>query len=59
MARKAPVGIIKNDVKLITEREHLDLIEPTMCDGFASVFEGRSFTANHSYCPNHDSTEES
>ena len=35
------------------------MIEPAIRGGVTSVFESRRFTANNSYIPNHDSTEES
>ena len=57
MAKEASLRIC--NVELLTEREHLDMIEPAIRGGVTSVFESRRFTANNSYIPNHDSTEES
>ena len=59
MAKEASLRICKANVELLTERENLDMIEPAIRGGVTSVFESRRFTANNSYIPNHDSTEES
>ena len=59
MAEEASLRICKANVEWLTEREHLDMIEPAIRGGVKSVFESRRFTANNSYIPNHDSTEES
>ena len=57
MAKEAPLRICKANIELLTEREHLDMIEPAIPGGVASVFESRHFTANSSYIPKHDSTK--
>ena len=59
MAKEASLRNCKANVELLTEREHLDIIEPVIRGGVASVFESWRFTANNSYIPNHDSTKES
>ena len=51
--------ICKTNVELLTEREHLDMNEPAIRGGITSDFESQRFTANNSYIPKHDSTEES
>ena len=58
-AKKASLRTCKANVEFLTEREHLDMIEPPVRGGVTSVFESRRFTANNSYTLNHDSTEES
>ena len=59
MTKEASLRNCEANVELWTEREHLDMIEPTIRGGVTSVFESRRFTANNSYIPNHESTEES
>ena len=58
MAKEASFRICKANVELLTDCEQLDMIEPANRGGVTCVFESR-FTANNSYIPNHDSTEES
>ena len=59
MAKEASMRICKANVELLTEREHLDMIEPAIRGGVTSAFESRRFTAKNSCIPNHNSTEES
>ena len=59
MAKEASLRVRKVNVELLTEREHLDMIEPAIRSGVTPIFESRRFTANNSYFPNHDRTEES
>ena len=58
MAKETSLRICKANVELLAEREHLDMVEPAIRCGVTSVFESRRITANNSYIPNHDSTEE-
>ena len=57
MARAASLRIFKANVELLTEREHLDMIEPAFRGGVTSVYENRRFIANNQYIPNYNSTE--
>ena len=41
MAKEASLRICKANVELLTEREHLDMIEPAIRGGVTSVFESR------------------
>ena len=59
MAKEASLRICKTNVELLTEREHLDMIEPAIRGGVTSAFESRRFTAKNFCIPNHNSTEES
>ena len=59
MAKEASLRICKANFELLTEREHLDMIEPAIRGGVTSAFEIRRFTAKNSCIPNHNSTEES
>ena len=49
MAKVASLRICKAEVELLTEREHLDLIEPAVRGGVASVYEERRFVVNKCY----------
>ena len=39
--------VCKADVVLLTDRDHLDMVEKMMRGGTASIFEKRQFTANN------------
>ena len=39
--------VCKADVELLTDRDHLDMVEKMMRGGTASIFEKRQFTANN------------
>ena len=58
MAKEASLRICKSNVELLTEREHLDMIEPAIRGGVTSVYENRRFIANNQYIPNYNSTED-
>ena len=58
MAKEASLRICKANVELLTEREHLDMIEPAIRVGVTSVYENRRFIANNQYIPNYDSKED-
>ena len=49
MAKEASFRICKAEVELLTEREHLDMIEGAVRGGVCSVYEMRKFTANNIY----------
>ena len=55
MAKEASLRICKTNVGLLTEREHLDMVDATIRGGITSVFESRGFTAKKSGMFNHDS----
>ena len=55
MAKEASLRICKANVELLTEREHLDMIEPAIRSGVTSVYENRRFIANNQYIPNYNS----
>ena len=59
MAKEASLRICKAEVELLTEREHLDLIEPAVRGGVTSVYEERRFFANNCYLDNYDASKES
>ena len=59
MAKQASLRICKAEVELLTEREHLDLIEPAVRGGVTSVYEERRFVANNCYLDNYDASKES
>ena len=59
MAKEASLRICKAEVELLTEREHLDLIEPAVRGGVNSVYEERRFVANNCYLDNYDASRES
>ena len=45
----------KAEVELLTEREHLDMIEGEVRGGVCSVYK-RKFTANNKFLPDYDSS---
>ena len=47
MAKEASLRICKAEVELLTEREHLDMIEGAVRGGVCSDYEMRKFTANN------------
>ena len=51
MAKDAALRITKARMELMTEPEHLQMIEPSVRGGMASVFETRFFKANNRYLP--------
>ena len=59
MAKEASLRICKAEVELLTEREHLDMIEGAVRGGVCSVYEMRKFTANNKYLPDYDSSQPS
>ena len=58
MAKKVSLRICKANVELLTEREHLDMIETAIRVGVTSVYENRRFIANNQYIPNYNSKED-
>ena len=58
MAKEASLRICKSNVELLTEREHLDMIEPEIRGGVISVYENRCFISNNQYIPNYNSRED-
>ena len=56
MAKEASLRICKAEVELLTEREHLDMIEGAVRAGVCSVYEMRKFRANNKYLPDYDSS---
>ena len=59
MAKEASLRICKAEVELLTEREHLDMIEGAVRGGVCSVYKMRKFTANNKYLPDYDSSQPS
>ena len=59
MAKEASLRICKAEVELLTEREHLDMIDGAVRGGVVSVYEMRKFTANSKYLPDYDSSQPS
>ena len=59
MAKEASLKICKANIELMTEREHLDMIEPAMRGGVTSVYEGCHFVANNKYLSEYRPSEES
>ena len=57
MAKGASLRICKANAESLTEREHLDMIEPAIRSGVSSVYENRRFIANNQYIPNYNSKE--
>ena len=51
MEKDAALRITKARLELMTELEHLLMIEPSRSSGMASVFETRYFKANNRYLP--------
>ena len=58
MAKEASLRICKANVELLTEREHLDMMEPETPGGVTSVYENQRFIANSQYIPNYSSKED-
>ena len=61
MAKEASLKICKANIELMTEREHLDMIEPAIRGGVTSVCKERHFVANNKnnlseYQPSEEST---
>ena len=59
MATEASLRICKAEVDLLTEREHLDMIEGAVRGGVCSFYEMRKFTANNEFSPDYDSSQPS
>ena len=59
MAKEASLRICKAEVELLTESEHLGMIEGAVRGGVCSVYEMRKFTANNKYLPDYDSSKPS
>ena len=59
LAKDAAHRITKAKIRLFTEREHLDMIEPAIRGGITSVFESRNFKANNRYLPGFNSEKTS
>ena len=59
MAKEASLRIFKAEVQLLTEREHLDMIEGAVRGGVCPVYDIRKFTANNKYLPDYDSSQPS
>ena len=59
MAKEATLQICTAEVELLTEREHLDLIEPAVRGGVTSVYKERRFVANNCNLDNYDASKES
>ena len=57
MAKQASLRICKAGVELLTEREHLDMIQGAVRGGVCSVYEMRKFTANNKCLPDYDSSQ--
>ena len=51
MAKDAALRITKARVELLTEPEHLHMIEQSVRGGITSVFETRYFKANNQFLP--------
>ena len=49
MAKEVSLKVCKANTELMTEREHLDMIEPAIRGGVTSVYEERHFVANNRY----------
>ena len=58
MAKKESLRICKANVELLTEREHLNMIEPAIRGGVTSVYENPRFIANNQIIPNYNSKED-
>ena len=59
MARDAALRITKARVELLTDQQHLHMIEPAVRGGLASVFDSRLFVANNKLLPGYNSEAES
>ena len=57
--KKASLRIYKANIELMTERGHLDMIEPTIRSGLTSVCEERHFVVNNKYASDYRLSEES
>ena len=55
----ALLRICKADIQLLTDREHLDVVEGLMRGGLSSVFAKRLCKANNKYLPDWDSSKPS
>ena len=58
MGKEASLRICKANVEFLTEREHLDMIEPAIRGGVTSIYENRRFIAKSQYIPNYNSNED-
>ena len=54
MAKEASLRICKAEVELLTEVEHLDMMEGAVCGGVCSVYWMKNFTAKTKYLPDYD-----
>ena len=59
MAKEASLKICRANSELMTEREHLDMIEPAIRGGVTSACEKRHFVANNKYLSDYRPSEES
>ena len=59
MAKEASLKICQANSELMTEREHLDMIEPAIRGGVTSACEERHFVANNKYLSDYRPSEES
>ena len=59
MAKKTSLRGRKAEIELLTEREHLDMIERAVRGEVCSVYEMRKFTANNKHLPYYDSSQHS
>ena len=59
MAKEASLRKCKAKVELLTEREHLVMIEGAVRGGVCSVYKMRKFTANNKNFPDYDSSQPS
>ena len=59
MAKEASLRTCKAKLKLLTEREHLDMIGGAVRGGVCSVYEMRKFTTNNKNVPDYDSSQPS
>ena len=57
--KEASLKISKANFELMTEREHLDMIEPVIRGGVKSVYEERHFVANNKYLSEYRPSEQS
>ena len=59
MAKEASLKICRANIELMTEREHLDMIEPAIRGEVTSVYEERHFFANNKFLSDYRPSEES
>ena len=59
MAKEASLKKCRANNELMTEREHLDIIEQAIRGGVTSVYEERHFVANNKYLSDYRPSEES